>query len=826
MSSKTITKRWADLDQPARIAATIAATDAYLAHGWHLTWTQWTGEKPTRELPEFDEDTGEPLALWNKDNTNHAKICELFDNLKPELFIDYERCRIVYCGHDYRDDMLLTLATGPSDLLVLRIHKYLYHHGVLEDLARNFNAPPLKPTSYGDDYFNFFFKRPTKLNRKIKTVPVKIVAANDDVFEAWAERWHSIRQESQGTLIIERYRNDNELHDGDLILTPKDPTIDVAAIKREIRSSPIYRFGDIEVLSDGDQLLLPPTIGHWCDGNNDETNVMPEISEMPKWLLDVLGLTEPEMLDSIDKQQHDDSTDAAGHNVDAATSKTKGGVSLEQFVAYMPMHTYIYIPTREPWPGSSVNARIPPLALKGRDGKPLLENGKQKFMSASAFLDKYQPVEQMTWCPGLPLKIKDRLVADGGWFEHKGVTTFNLYRSPTIVHGDPNDVQPWLDHVRLIYPNDAEHILDCLAHRVQFPQDKINHGLVLGGLQGIGKDTIVEPAKRAVGPWNFKEISPEALVGRFNGFLKAVILRVNETRDLGEVNRYQFYERTKPMLAAPPDVHRVDEKNLREHDVFNVCFVIMTTNYKTDGMYLPADDRRHYVAWSDSRKEDFTEKYWNDIWAWYDNGGDRNVAAYLATRDISSFNPKAPPKKTEAFWAIVNANRAPEEGELADILDAIGNPDAVTIEQLTDVTNDNDVYSNLGHGYGRYRDHNSFHDWISDRKNRRAIPHKLEQCGYVPVRNPDATDGLWVIVGKRQAIYAKAELNIKQQNAAATNKKQFIECDHLLKLWKQYDIDLAAYNQAKNNGAKSTQPPVKPQQPRPSGPPLEPDVPF
>jgi hypothetical protein len=33
-----------------------------------------------------------------------------------------------------------------------------------------------------------------------------------------------------------------------------------------------------------------------------------------------------------------------------------GGVSLDEFRAYMPMHSYIYTPTRDPWPAASVNA--------------------------------------------------------------------------------------------------------------------------------------------------------------------------------------------------------------------------------------------------------------------------------------------------------------------------------------------------------------------------------------------------------------------------------------------------------------------------------------
>jgi hypothetical protein len=252
--------------------------------------------------------------------------------------------------------------------------------------------------------------------------------------------------------------------------------------------------------------------------------------------------------------------------------------------------------------------------------------------------------------------------------------------------------------------------------------------------------------KRAIGPWNFVEITPSAVMGRFNGFLKSVILRVNEARDLGEVNRFQFYEHMKRYIAAPPDVNRVDEKNLREYNVFNVRGVIITSNYKCDGIYLPADDRRHCVAWSDLVKEDFSESYWNKIWKWYNEGGDRNVAAYLATRDITSFDPKAPPTKTEAFWAIVNANRASEEGELADIFDKLGNPNAVTVAQI--------AHAALG---------TDLHDWITDRRNRKSIPHRLENCGYVAVRNSDATDELWKIAGKRQVIYAKNELTLAER---------------------------------------------------------------
>ena len=87
---------------------------------------------------------------------------------------------------------------------------------------------------------------------------------------------------------------------------------------------------------------------------------------------------------------------------------------------------------------------------------------------------------------------------------------------------------------------------------MQHPEVKINHALMLGGGQGIGKDTICAPLKHAVGPWNFIEISPKHISGRFNGYAKSVFLRVSEARDLGEVNRFDFYEQMKVLTASPP----------------------------------------------------------------------------------------------------------------------------------------------------------------------------------------------------------------------------------------------------------------------------------
>lgn len=72
---------------------------------------------------------------------------------------------------------------------------------------------------------------------------------------------------------------------------------------------------------------------------------------------------------------------------DDIAEQEEAPAGLEDFVAYMPSHQYIFKPTREMWPASSVNARVPPVPLVGADGGPMLDkNGKQKTMAASAWL--------------------------------------------------------------------------------------------------------------------------------------------------------------------------------------------------------------------------------------------------------------------------------------------------------------------------------------------------------------------------------------------------------------------------------------------------------
>jgi len=229
------------------------------------------------------------------------------------------------------------------------------------------------------------------------------------------------------------------------------------------------------------------------------------------------------------------------------------------------------------------------------------------------------------------------------------------------------------------------------------------------------------------------------------------VLRISEVHDLGDIDRFAFYDKTKTLCAAPPDTHRIDEKHMREYQAVNVSGIIMTTNHKAGGLYLPPDDRRHYVAWSPTPTGFFTLEYFDVLYRWFRDGGNEIVAHYLATLDISAFNAKATPTKTPAFWEIVQSARSPESTDVEDALDALGRPDAVTLAMLE-----------FSPGATP-----EFRAWMGDRKNGVKIMHRMADAGYEPIRNPDATDGRWRIGGKRRTVYGRRTLSKADQLALA-----------------------------------------------------------
>ncbi len=181
-----------------------------------------------------------------------------------------------------------------------------------------------------------------------------------------------------------------------------------------------------------------------------------------------------------------------------------GAISLDDFYA-MPWTTKCHI-------------HADPNAVAGRQhqhdfaGDPDGQGTKPKLVRQTAdWLAKFRRVEQMSWVPGEPEVIEGRLIYESGWKDRPGARCLNLYLPPTIVLGDPAKASQWIDHVRLVYPNDAEHIQDWLAQRAQDPGTKPNHAIAAWRPARHWQGHDSRAGARGDRPWNFQDITPDAL---------------------------------------------------------------------------------------------------------------------------------------------------------------------------------------------------------------------------------------------------------------------------------------------------------------------------
>ena len=286
-----------------------------------------------------------------------------------------------------------------------------------------------------------------------------------------------------------------------------------------------------------------------------------------------------------------------------------------------------------------------------------------------------------TWHPAEPMIIRDRVAKKGGLMPVPGKHMYNTYRAPEY---EPTPAgathEPWLSHLELIYPDpeEREHLLNWFAHTVQHPGVKINHGIVLAGDHGIGKDSLLHPIRLAVGEDNVESVNPEGLTSQFNPYVRSVLVTVDELgTEKTDYAAASLYNRTKTMLAAPPTMLSMNLKGLNLMHVPNVIKVVFTTN-EPDALRIPASDRRLFIMNSPLRSAAdvveggrLDEAYFNALWGSMEDGGWLAVKDWLMARDLSTFNPKKKPPQTAAKREIIASTAEARRSTVDDLLDEL-----------------------------------------------------------------------------------------------------------------------------------------------------------
>ncbi len=354
-----------------------------------------------------------------------------------------------------------------------------------------------------------------------------------------------------------------------------------------------------------------------------------------------------------------------------------------------------------------------------KDGKP-----KKSFFRIGTWLRDVQGrvVDKLTWDPR-----ESRL------FTRNGVTYANDYKPlPKFVAKE--GVKPWLDIIKAIYPDDVETILDWLGYTVKYPGEKIQHALVLGGVEGAGKNCILNPFEKQEG-YCSSDVGIDDLMGSFNEFLYGrKMVFVNEAKRTKQHNTSDVHNNLKKLISTPPDDLTIKRKYLGEAKVPNVLSVAILTNY-LDGLHISRGDRRYKVLWTDVVPP---PELVQGAYRWINAGGWREVFAFLQARDVSGFNPNDAPVWTEAQHVMFQAGQNDMEILIEDALEGL---DVVGIDSL------------LGALWPHFSDR--------DRPGRRQAIKVIREMRWIKLPGTDSA-GRWKVKGTMEHVFHRPGLSKEQ----------------------------------------------------------------
>lgn len=278
---------------------------------------------------------------------------------------------------------------------------------------------------------------------------------------------------------------------------------------------------------------------------------------------------------------------------------------------------------------------------------------------------RVQKVDRYDYAPGYP-EI----------FTERGVRYVNAFRPAEYV-GIPGEASMWLEHFKILgWAEHTKHILQFMAFTLRHPEQKINHALIFGGGEGIGKDFLLYPLKMAMGD-DCVTIDGHTLSEPFNDYLmNTKLLSINELEMGDHQQARMISNRLKPLCTAPPATLRVNPKGVKGLQIRNIVNVIAGTNSALP-LHMSQDSRRYFAVWSDLsiRGEDKNvtpewREYWKARWHWLDKcQGWKACLNYLMTEvDLSDFDPGAAPTVTDFVRDMQDASADPVSSAIKDML--------------------------------------------------------------------------------------------------------------------------------------------------------------
>lgn len=288
------------------------------------------------------------------------------------------------------------------------------------------------------------------------------------------------------------------------------------------------------------------------------------------------------------------------------------------------------------------------MALDARNEKTT-RNAWESFTESQAF--RVHKADSSTFLPNSK---------PGTIITRNGQTFVNVYW-PTTVARALGDVTPFLNHMKLLFPNETDRmiILCYMAAIVQHKGIKFQWCPVIQGVQGNGKTLLTRCVAYAIGERYTHYPKASEIASKFNDWMFGKIFIGVEDIYVPDA-RLEVMEALKPMITA--ERQEIEPKGGVKMTKDICANFLINTNHR-DGLRKTADDRRFAPFYTpqqmveDLVRDKMTGEYFPRLYTWLNNGGYAVVSEYLHTFEIpDDHNPavlaKRAPYTTSTQTAI------------------------------------------------------------------------------------------------------------------------------------------------------------------------------
>lgn len=215
----------------------------------------------------------------------------------------------------------------------------------------------------------------------------------------------------------------------------------------------------------------------------------------------------------------------------------------------------------------------------------------------------------------------------------------------------------FIEHVRYLVDDDETalaHLLNFFAHLVQRPEQRPAHALLITSeAKGIGKSTLGNVLGSLVGERNTRVAQTKDLKGQFDGWLMGkMLIQVDEVYEAGN---WDLANKLKPLITERRVSVNIKYGPQTETD--NFARFILFSNHPAP-ISIEQGDRRYFVV--NSRAQPRNPSYYEALNAYISSHkGMTEIFTYLHQKDITAFNPFAPPPINQSKTEIIESSRNP-----------------------------------------------------------------------------------------------------------------------------------------------------------------------